>query len=156
LEGDAYWGAKIVASFSNDQIQAAIDAAGYEDPRAQKYLLKTLIERRDKIARYWFGRVAPLDYFHVNHGTLEFRDLEVDIRLQPARKYEVQIEALDDGALAQKRVHLAEPKLLLAHLGAGGKHLRLTLAPVGSPAKPTTVELEKTGEKWVVALVRHG
>ena len=34
---DGYWGAKIVASFSDEQIAAAVEAAHYEDPRASAY-----------------------------------------------------------------------------------------------------------------------
>jgi len=156
LDGDGYWGAKIVASFSNDQIQAAIDAAGYEDPRARDYLLKTLIERRDKIMRYWFGRVAPLDFFHIKDGALNFRDLAVDVGLEPSREYEVQVEAPDGAGVAQDGVRLNGPNLPLATLGAEGRHVRLRLSPVGSRAKATTVELMKKDEQWLVARVRHG
>jgi hypothetical protein len=50
---DGYWGAKIVASFSDEQIAAAV--AKYEDPRARDYVVRTLT-RRDKIVRHWFER----------------------------------------------------------------------------------------------------
>src|SRR4029078_13581581 len=85
---DAYWGAQIVGSFSNAQIAAAVDAAGYEDPRAREYIQRTLIARRDKIARFWFARVAPLDFFHVKDGYLLFHDLALDLGLTSARGYE--------------------------------------------------------------------
>ncbi len=71
---DGYWGAKIVASFSDAQIAAAVEAAHYEDPRARDYLVRNLIVRRDKIARHWFGRVAPLDFFAVEGGVLRLRE----------------------------------------------------------------------------------
>jgi hypothetical protein len=154
-DNDAYWGAKIVASFSNAQIQAAIDAAGYEDPRAREYLLKTLIERRDKIARYWFGRVAPLDYFHIKDGILRFHDLAVDLGIEPSREYEVHIESVDDGEVAPNNVRLSERALSLSSLASGGQRVRLRLFLVGSAAKPTTVELMRRGEEWLVASVRH-
>src|SRR5262249_7194296 len=89
---DEYWGAKLVASFSDAQIAAAIDAAGYEDPRAQPFLLRTLIERRNKVMRYWFERVAPLDFFAIEAGELTFRDLAVDRGLEAPRAYEVRVE----------------------------------------------------------------
>ena len=96
---DGYWGAKIVASFSDAQIAAAVEAAHYQDPRARDYLVRNLIVRRDKIARHWFGRVAPLDFFSVQDGALRFHDLAVDVGLAGARAYD--IEAADAGGQFQ-------------------------------------------------------
>jgi len=42
-----------VASFTDAQVAAAIDAAGYEDPRVKPALLALLLARRDKLVRYW-------------------------------------------------------------------------------------------------------
>src|SRR6185295_2007441 len=89
---DGYWGAKIVASFSDEQIAAAVEAAQYEDPRARDCLVSNLIVRRDKIARYWFDRVAPLDFFSVEDDALRFRDLAVDIGLSRPRAYDVLVK----------------------------------------------------------------
>lgn len=52
---DIVWGARIVASFSDDLIRAAVEEAQYSDPRATEYMTRVLIERRDKIARAWLG-----------------------------------------------------------------------------------------------------
>lgn len=53
---DARWGARIVAAFTDELIRAAVAEGHYSDPRASDYLVRTLIERRDKIARFWLGR----------------------------------------------------------------------------------------------------
>ena len=37
-----------------------------------------MIGRRDKIARYWFDEVPPLDFFQVVEGTVDFADLAVE------------------------------------------------------------------------------
>jgi len=60
---DAYWGAKIVMSFSEENLTSLLAAGQYSDPAAEKYLLKTLKERQEKIGRHWFGKVNPLDNF---------------------------------------------------------------------------------------------
>jgi hypothetical protein len=70
-----YWGAKIVMSFSDEQIAAAIAEGQYSNPEAAKYLFQVIKERRDKIGRYWFQKMNPLDYFELretSHGTQEF------------------------------------------------------------------------------------
>ena len=153
---DGYWGAKIVASFSDAQIEAAVDAARYDDPRARDFLVRNLIVRRDKIARHWFGRVAPLDYFCVKDGALCFRDLAVDVGLSQARSYEIEVESRGGGASGVKRTRLNNPELRLVDIGTGATHLSLTVSIVGSRAKPAHVELTRKGDGWVVTRVRHG
>ena len=50
---DIRWGARIVAGLPDDLIRAAVERGRYSDPRATDYLVRVLIERRDKIARAW-------------------------------------------------------------------------------------------------------
>ena len=60
---DAFWAAKIVMSFDEEDLKALIRAGKYSDSQAEKYLLKTLLERQQKIGRHWFKKVNPLDGF---------------------------------------------------------------------------------------------
>jgi hypothetical protein len=153
---DGYWGAKIVASFSDAQVAAAVDAGNYEDPRAREYLVRNLIVRRDKIARHWFDRVAPLDYFWVKDNTLRFQDLAVDIGLVGARSYDVEVESEGRGRPGVKLTHLNTPELTLLNLGTGASRMSLVILVTGNRAKPTHVELARKGDAWVVTRVRHG
>jgi hypothetical protein len=155
-DGDAYWGAKIVASFSDGQIAAAVEAAQYDDPRAREFLAHSLIARRDKIARYWFDRVAPLDFFVVRDQELRFHDLAQDIGLTRERAYDVEIEPAGSKAQASKRVHLAGPSLPLQALEIGAPRISIQVSITGSGAKPVRVELTRSGAEWLVTLVRHG
>ena len=54
-ERDVRWGARIVAGFTDEHIRAAVEAAHYTDPRAAEYVIRILIERRDKLVRRWLG-----------------------------------------------------------------------------------------------------
>jgi hypothetical protein len=153
--GDAYWGAKVVASFSDRQIAAAVDAAGYEDPRASAYLRQILSERRDKIARYWFARVAPLDFFEVRDGELHFHDLAVDLGLESPRHYEVEARG-EGGTILISDKPESSTRIRLGSLGARGAHVALRLGVAGTRAHPVRVELDRRGSEWVVTRVRHG
>ena len=91
---DGYWGAKIVMSFSDEQIAAAIAEGQYSNPDAAEYLFQVIKERRDKIGQYWFRKMNPLDKFELRetkHGTQEFcfTDLAVACGLESGveRKY---------------------------------------------------------------------
>ena len=62
-DDDTYWAAKIVMSFSADEIRAIVRTGQLTDPAAEEYLVNTLIERRDKIGRYWLTRKSSFDNF---------------------------------------------------------------------------------------------
>jgi hypothetical protein len=151
--GDGYWGAKLVASFSDAQIRAAVDAAHYDDPRATEYIVKALIERRDKVARFWFGKVTPVDFFSVGEGELRFHDLAVDRGLVPARHYHVDVMP-DRGA--RRTVDLEATRFALSGLDASWKAVTLEFRAGGSDAAPTRVKLRRNGEAWAIAEIRHG
>src|SRR5262245_42893089 len=51
---DGYWAAKIVASFTNEQIEAAVRAGQYSDPEAERALVQIMEQRRDRIADIGF------------------------------------------------------------------------------------------------------
>jgi len=151
---DDYWGAKLVAAFSDAQIAAAIQAAGYEDSLTSAFLQKALTARRDEVARYYFARVAPLDFFSVS-DSLKFRDLAVDLRLVAPRAYEVRVVALA-GTVATKGLRLAGTALALDEIGPQAETVRLTISIPSEPsAKPATVDLARRHGVWTVTRVRH-
>ncbi len=55
---DMRWGVRIVAAFTDEHIRAAVALGQYSDPRAAEYIVKTLIERRNKIVRRWLPERA--------------------------------------------------------------------------------------------------
>jgi len=83
---DGYWGTKIVMAFSDDDLKALIKVGQFSNPESEKYLLKTLIERRDKIGRHWFGKVNPLDNFETEYNddgfNISFEDLAIKYGLE--------------------------------------------------------------------------
>ena len=72
---DAFWAAKQVAAFTDDEIRALVKTGEYTDPRAADWIAECLIKRRDKIADAWFAKILPLDKFRVDDGQLGFDDL---------------------------------------------------------------------------------
>lgn len=63
---DGYWAAKIISAFDDERLRAVCAAAKYREPRATEYVAEVLAQRRDVIARHWFSRVCPLDFFRVD------------------------------------------------------------------------------------------
>ncbi len=60
---DGYWGAKIVTSFTDEDIDTIVHTGGFTDPRAERYVADVLKARRDTIGRYYFNLVNPLERF---------------------------------------------------------------------------------------------
>jgi len=74
-KADGFWAAKIMKSFTDEDVRAMVKAGRYSNAEDEDYIAKTLIERRDMIARYWFSQTTPLDQFELSGNVLRFRDL---------------------------------------------------------------------------------
>ena len=92
---DGYWGAKIVMSFSDEDIAAMVSTGRYSNAGASAELTRLLAERRDMIGRYWYARVNPLDHFAVRDGALAFADLAIVGGLEEAASTRYRFQMLD-------------------------------------------------------------
>src|SRR5262249_52481800 len=92
---DAYWAAKQVAAFTDDEIRAIVETGEYSERRAADWVAECLIKRRDKIVQAWFSRVLPLDSFRVENGALAFDDLGAR-GVGAAKPYEVRWSSFDN------------------------------------------------------------
>ena len=59
-EEDRFWGALIVARFTDDAVRAIVETARFTDPAATDYLTKIIIERRAKVLSSWLNGTNPL------------------------------------------------------------------------------------------------
>ena len=122
---DAFWGAKIVMSFTDEQLQTAVAQGQYSDPNAASYLLQVLKERRDITGRYWFSKMNPLDNFRLvttkKNGNLYlvFSDLAVEGNLNTIEESKYLYTLYyEDNALNEQQVAM-ENKIQLSTNGHG-------------------------------------
>jgi hypothetical protein len=102
---DGYWAAKIISAFTDAHLAALVAEAQYEDPAAADWMVRVLGERRDIIARYFFDRIPPLDFFQMADSGLRFHDLGTERGLYPDRatSYRYRIgDATPDGRVAER------------------------------------------------------
>ncbi len=143
---DGYWGAKLVTSFTNEQIEAAVAAGRYSDPEAARALVRTLIERRDKTGRAWFARIAPLDRFELAAAEqLRFADLAIERSLATTAETEYQVEFRREGesvrvSLPPMKPSTATSTITLPPIGA--THQRVRRGDADSVAETGTEQLE--------------
>ena len=88
---DAFWGARLVAKFSDAAIRAIVDKARYSEPGAAEHVTATLIKRRDKVLRAWLTGVNPVADARLDaSGTLTFENAAERAGVAAApRAYEV-------------------------------------------------------------------
>lgn len=70
---DGYWGAKLVGSFTDPQIRAAV-SEGHLPPEAADTLVRILAYRRDKTVAYWYGKVTPIENVEIDRSTADAAD----------------------------------------------------------------------------------
>ncbi len=73
---DAFWAAKILQQFTDEDIKTIIAMSGYKDEAIRKRIVAEVVSRRDKITTYYFQQVNALDNFNLDNG-LEFDDLRI-------------------------------------------------------------------------------
>lgn len=92
---DGYWGAKTVMAFDSADLGALVDAGALSNTEAKAYLLKTLKERQEKIGRYWFSKVNPVDYPRLaitdTSVALKFTDLWIAAHLGSQSSHEFTV-----------------------------------------------------------------
>ncbi len=76
---------------TDEAVRAMVRAGQIEDPEAERYIADALIERRDKIVRYYLSQINPLDGFSVTErageSLLEFVNLGVEADLSSSCQY---------------------------------------------------------------------
>ena len=97
---DRFWGARIVAAFSDEQVRAIVGTARFSDPRAAAYLTATILERKTKVLRSWLNGTNPLvNVALTSAGVLTFENGAEAAGVGPrAESYTVEWSAFDNAA----------------------------------------------------------
>ena len=144
LPGDTFWAARQVIRFTDEDIAAVVRTGEYSDPRAERWVIDRLIERRNKIGEVYFTRVLPLDNFAVRGGELAFDDLGAQYGFAQPREFQVTWSRFDNrtgetialpGA-ASRRLPDAAADFLHAEIGGG------------DPLVKVLVYLRRNGAGW--------
>jgi hypothetical protein len=161
---DAFWGARLVARFSPEDIAAIVAKGQYSDPEATAYVTKVLVERRRKVLETWLNAVTPLVDPVVDDGILRATNAAVAAGVAEApRRYTAHWFGWDNTAGTRQPVgslvELAGPADLtlplpvaLASRGVG-EYIGVTVtgehpAHAGWAAHPVTFSFRRTAGGW--------
>jgi hypothetical protein len=103
---DLFWGARRLRTIMTDaMIRAAIRAGKYGDPQTEEVLARTLIERRDKIARAWLPAVNPVVDVALADAKLTFSNAAVEFGFAaPPESYTVVWSRFDNTSGTTSRI----------------------------------------------------
>ncbi len=94
---DGFWAAKIIMTFTDDDLRAMIKAGELPTPEDAEFIFNVLAGRRQAIGQYWFSKSSPLDRFELKDGRLSFSDLEVHYGFTPAEGSIYSVEGIAAG-----------------------------------------------------------
>jgi hypothetical protein len=141
---DAYWGAKVVTSFTDDQIATIVAHGGYS-PGEAAYLTRALIVRRDKIRDEYLTRVTAVENPRMIENRLCFEDLAVTRGALETATLAYRIRVQDDHGDELLDVRMKSPgKDVCVPIGRGNRPYRVvTVASLtdGHQTRATYVHL---------------
>ncbi|HYP07549.1 MAG TPA: hypothetical protein VER03_15055 [Bryobacteraceae bacterium] len=129
---DAFWAAKQVMAFTEDDIRAIVRTGEYSDPAATEWVVKCLLERRNKIGRTFLRNVLPLDRFAVRNGNLTFADLRA-LHFNEPLQMKVRWHTFDNNSGEMREIEgattFAVPastsEYVVAEIASGGQMIRV-------------------------------
>jgi hypothetical protein len=158
-DADGWWAARIVGSFTDDQIRAAVEAGQFSDPEAAGYLSTQIKERRDLIVRYYSQRTTGLDGFRVEPSgdgvRIRFSDVRARVMgTSSSVEYEVRAggASVASGPAADSSITLGRDTL--AKMAAGGIPVKVSLRRRGERFVTEVYVLYENGEARITG-IRH-
>lgn len=155
---DAFWGAKIVTSFSDSQIEAAVAAGAYSNADAAASLARLLKERRDMTGRHWFSKVNTLDQFRIENGIeLSAIDLSVARGYSDASQTSYDLSVQAPGGDMLRRWSSDAPLVSLDDEWEAHGRLIVSMRPrrQGSGGQPVLIYMSSTNQGWHLDGIRR-
>lgn len=153
LPDDGFWAAKQVMAFTEPEVRAIVKTAEYSSEEGVEYLIRSLMQRREKIGRAYFGMVLPLDSFAIEDGRLKFEDLGAKYGFHSPRNYQISWSSFDNESGARTAVAGASPDVLPSDLRDG---YAVAQIKAEDPKKTIDVYVRvRGGRREIVGVERH-
>jgi hypothetical protein len=162
---DAFWAARIIARFDEPAVRSMVEKGRYSDRAAVDYIVRTLMERREKILRTWLNGVMPVVDPVLDGSGLAFRNVAVDSGAAAAPSaYQITWYAFDNNTGTHRRIGdtasaASGARIALPAQLSNEQFVMAAVSADGGPAgwrKPARVYFRKDGAGWkLVGLERH-
>jgi hypothetical protein len=153
LPDDEFWGAKLVTSFTDEEIRAIVATGELTDKKAEDWVVQCLIERRNKVGRTYFARVLPFDNFSIRNAELTWDDVGSRLGYTPPAQIDVTWEGFDNAT--QARTPIAQASTPAVPRATSG-YAVATLKSRAKPAQKIEVFVQtSTAPMRVVGVERY-
>jgi hypothetical protein len=148
---DAVWATRVILSFSEDDIASIVKTAEYSNPKVTEYMVSTLIQRRQLIARHWLKDVNPIGRFTLDMGSnglgLRFSDFALNHdQAGPAEyRYEITIPSANGDPHTEKGATMS-PRIPLGQAAGGETRIRIWTLRNKSESSPVTIYVRNQTE----------
>ena len=147
---DGYWGAKLVGSFTDEQLRAAVEQGHLPTRAAADTLVQMLALRRDRTVEHWYARVTPIEEVEARPAAdgllvVEFRDLGIEVEAWGASQttYEYLLEHPARGISVEGKVR--------GRFGMRRQAIELDLGAAASPDPERLSDRERIATLRIVA-----
>jgi hypothetical protein len=95
---DVFWAAKILMTFSKEELLAMVETGEYSDPDNTDYFHEVLVQRQMKCGRWGIQLLNPLDQFELKNSLLHFENLseKYGFTVPGTTQYEVKWSVYDN------------------------------------------------------------
>jgi hypothetical protein len=147
---DAYWGAKRVMAFRDEQIRAIVEEGRFQDPKVVDYITRVLESRRDAIGRAWFSQVLPLEGFRIVDDRLIFDDLAVQYGASSPSRYQLSWFVWHNEAQKKEDVPTSANSVLPDTFKslATGSYIGCRITLEHADKRSVTVYFRHEGDNW--------
>jgi hypothetical protein len=151
LPDDTFWAARQVMAFTDEDIRTLVATGEYGDPEAEAWIVRCLIERRNRIGRAYLVGVLPLHHFRIENGALAFDDLGTVYGFVPPRAYKAEWFTFDNKAGTLSAPLPADGFRLPAAAASAADGAYIAVRLTGAePEKTVTVYVRKATERFEV------
>ena len=153
LPDDTFWAAKQVMAFTDDDLEALVSTGQFSDPAAAQWIVRCLVERRNRIGRAYLGGVLPLDRFRVEEGRLSSTTSRPDYGLASPRTFTVDWSSLDNATGRLSPISRVS-SFNVPPAGPDGQYVAARIA-AAADGRATTVYRDRTEESLTVVGVER-
>jgi hypothetical protein len=149
LPDDAYWAAKQVMAFTDEDIRVIVEQGEFSDARVVDYITNALIARRDAIGRAWFQYVLPVENVRIENGELQFDNLAADHGLVAMASYKYRWFRWNNAHYKKEPItNAASAKLPSEIASANGSYMGCTLVDTARPNHSVTAYFRSHAGEW--------
>lgn len=141
---DAFWATRIILSFSDAELLGIVKTAHYSNPKVTEYMHRTLLARRDMVARRWLEDVNSISNFSVEAGAdgvaLKFDDLMVEQNVADKAEYRYEISGnATDAERRRERMTTSKRRIPLGQAFSGETKIKIWTNHDRTSSSPVTV-----------------